>query len=82
MEISPVREIRPLAAVEPQRDDPRLSAIFDIEGSSEPHDDAFTQSGRNGATGQDDEPLAMEETPESTEPADPDTAHSTVNLFA
>ena len=82
MEISPVREIRPLAAVDPHRDDPQLSAIFDIEGSSEPHDDAFTQSGRTGASGQDDEQLAMEESPKSTEPADPESAQSTVNLFA
>ncbi len=82
MEIGPISGIRPLAALKPPKDDPRLSAIFDIEGSSEPRDDAFTQNGRNGAAGQDDESLAMEETSESTEPADHDSAQSTVNLFA
>jgi hypothetical protein len=55
MEIAPIPGIRAVPAVKAPPANPRLSAIFDIEHSSEPGDDSYSGSGRKASGGQDDE---------------------------
>lgn len=82
MEIGPISGIRPLPAVRRPKDGPQLPALFDIEGATEPRDDAVTRDNGTAAAGEDDETAGIEEVPESSESTDSDTPHSTVNLFA
>lgn len=82
MEIGPISGIRPALAMKPPEDDSPLSAIFDIEGSSEASDDTFTRSDRNAAGGQDDASVCAEEAAETIGETSIDDTGSTINLLA
>jgi hypothetical protein len=83
MEISPIPGIRAVPAVKPSKNNPQLSAVFDIENVSGPQQDTFSNNGKKMAGGQDGE--TTEQEVESAEPSadTPDSnTGSTVNLIA
>ncbi len=55
MEISPIAGIRAMPVVKVRPVDSDLSAIVDIENSSNAGDDTYSGSGKKAAGGQDDE---------------------------
>lgn len=81
MEISSIPGIRLLPAVKQQKDDPHLSAVFDIENACGPQQDGFSRNGSSAAGGQ-DETADAEEHAETTGDSTPDGAGSTIDLLA
>lgn len=83
MEINPIAGIRAVSAVKSPKNEPQLSAVFDIESAFGPQQDTFAQNEGKMTGGQDDETAEPEEA--SAESAADTTARgseSTVNFFA
>ena len=61
MEISPITGIRAMPVMKVPPADPGLSAVFDIENSSEPRDDSYSAGGEKAAGGEDDDTENLED---------------------
>jgi len=84
MEISPITGFRALPVVKVPPADSGLSKVFDIENSSKPSDDSYSDSGKKAAGGEDDETEEMEggiEDESTTEPENSDSVIQ-INYFA
>lgn len=67
MEIGPIPGIRTVPVVKSPPSDPQLPAVFDVEHSSAPDDDTYSES-QSAAGGEDDQDEMNEpEQPEKTE---------------
>jgi hypothetical protein len=82
MEISPIAGIRAVPAVKPPKDDPQLSAVFDIENAFGPQQDTFSQRQGEMTGGQDDGAAGQETSAESSADSPASAPNSTVSLFA
>jgi hypothetical protein len=82
MEINPITGIRAVSAVKSPKNEPQLSAVFDIESAFGPRQDTLAQNEGKMTGGQDDETAEPEETGESIADTAPGSSDSTVNFFA
>jgi hypothetical protein len=82
MEISPIAGIRAVPAVKLPKDDPQLSAVFDIESAFGPQKNAFSQRQGKMSGGQDDGAAGQETSAESSADSPASAPNSTVSLFA
>lgn len=83
MEINPIAQVRAVSAVKPSRNEPQLSAIFDIESAFGPQQDTFAQNAGKMTGGQDNETAEPEETSaESSADTADSGSDSTVDFFA
>ncbi len=78
MEISPIPGIRAVPAVKGPKNEPQLSAVFDIENALGPQQDTFLNNGKQMSGGQDDSAAEQDHTAEEEH----SSSDSTVNLFA
>lgn len=83
MEINPIARVRVVHTARQPKNDPQLSAVFDIENAFRAQQDTFAQNEGKMTGGQDDESTEQEGT---TAEASAETAAAdsgpTVNLFA
>jgi hypothetical protein len=82
MEISPIAGIRAVPAVKLPKNDPQLSAVFDIENPFGPQQDTFSQRQGKMSGGQDDGTAGQEASAESSADSPASAPNSTVSLFA
>ncbi len=82
MEINPIAGIRAVSAVKPPKNNPQLSAVFDIESAFGPQQDTFSGNGKRTAGGQDEEATEQEAPAEPSADTPASNSGSTVNLFA
>jgi hypothetical protein len=74
MEIAPIAGIRAMPVVRPQKADPELSAVFDIDNYARIEDETFTPSDRKPADGAEEE--GAEESAAEQQAAEPEAEDS------